>query len=83
MKIHREVTAQVKVNVVEPLGNDMDAYIDTPLHQHKICRVEADPSLKGGATATLFVDPSRVHVFEPGVVGRNLGLAEGAVSKVA
>ena len=77
------VPVQVRVNVVEPLGNDMDAYIDTPLHTHKICRVEADPSVKGGATATMFIDPSRVHVFEPGVVGRNLGLGDGAASKVA
>jgi multiple sugar transport system ATP-binding protein len=77
------VPVQVKVNVVEPLGNDMDAYIDTPLHSHKICRIEADPDLKGGITATLFVDPSRVHVFEPGVVGRNLGLGDTVVSKVA
>jgi len=85
--LHQTATAnvpvQVKVTVVEPLGNDMDAYIETPLHQHRICRVEADPSLKGGVTTTLFVDPTRVHVFEPGVVGRNLGLDMGMVSKVA
>jgi multiple sugar transport system ATP-binding protein len=77
------VPVQAKVNVVEPLGNDMDAYIDTPLHQHKICRVEAEANFKGGMTATLFIDPTRVHVFEPGVVGRNLGLGDVVMSKVA
>jgi len=85
--LHPSATATlpvtVKVNVIEPLGNDMDAYIDTPLHPHKICRVEADPSLKAGATTTMYVDPSRVHVFEPGVVGRNLGLADERISQVA
>jgi multiple sugar transport system ATP-binding protein len=68
------VAVSTKVNVVEPLGNDMDAYIDTALHQHKIVRVEADASLKGGEARTLHVDARRVHVFEPGVVGKNLTL---------
>lgn len=77
------VPVQAKINVVEPLGNDMDAYIDTPLHHHKICRVEAEANFKGGMTATLFIDPTRVHVFEPGVVGRNLGLGDAVMSKVA
>jgi multiple sugar transport system ATP-binding protein len=66
--------AGVKINVIEPLGNDMDAYIDTPLSQHKVMRVEADPSLKGGTVVDLHVDTAKVHVFEPGVVGKNLTL---------
>ncbi len=77
------VPVQVKVAVVEPLGNDMDAYIETPLHQHKIVRVEADPHLKGGVSATMFIDSTRAHVFEPGVVGRNLGLEMAPMSNVA
>ncbi|MCS7033000.1 MAG: TOBE domain-containing protein [Phycisphaerae bacterium] len=77
------VPVPVKVNVVEPLGNDMDAYIDTALHVHKICRVEADPSLKAGSATTLYIDPSRVHIFEPGVLGRNLALTQSAMGKVA
>jgi len=64
----------VKVNVIEPLGNDMDAYIETPLHQHKVMRVEADPALVGGTTVDLHVDAAKIHVFEPGVVGKNLTL---------
>jgi multiple sugar transport system ATP-binding protein len=50
------------------------ADISTPLHDHKIVRVEADPSLKAGAGVQLNVDPRRVHVFEPGVTGKNLSL---------
>ncbi|MFT3785860.1 MAG: sn-glycerol-3-phosphate ABC transporter ATP-binding protein UgpC [Tepidisphaeraceae bacterium] len=75
------VTIPVKVNIVEPLGNDMDAYVSTALHEHKTVRVEADPSLTGGKTIDLHVDPNRVHVFEPGVVGRNLTIR--STSKVA
>jgi len=71
---HNSVKVPVKVTVVEPLGNDMDAYINTPLHDYKIVRVEADPSLKAGVSLDLFVDASRVHVFEPGVTGKNISL---------
>jgi multiple sugar transport system ATP-binding protein len=73
----------VNVLVVEPLGNDMDAYFDTSLHKHKVCRVEADPALKSGVQVMLHVDPSRVHVFEPGVVGRNLTLNHPAGAAAA
>jgi multiple sugar transport system ATP-binding protein len=62
------------VNVVEPLGNDMDAYITTPLHTYKVARVEADPSLKAGSQVGLWVNPAKVHVFEPGPTGANLSL---------
>ncbi len=64
----------VKINVVEPLGNDMDAYVSTALSDHKIVRVEADPSLKSGVSLHLHVDPKRLHVFEPGVTGKNISL---------
>ena len=67
-----KVTA--RVDVVEPLGNAMDAYLSTALHGHKIARLEADPSLKAGTSLDLFVDPSRVHLFEPGPIGKNLTL---------
>jgi multiple sugar transport system ATP-binding protein len=72
--IQESVVVDAKVNVVEPLGNDMDAYISTPLHDHKIMRVEADLNVKPGVALRLFVDPNRVHVFEPGVTGKNLTL---------
>jgi multiple sugar transport system ATP-binding protein len=66
----------IKVNVVEPLGNDMDLYIDTPLHPHKIVRVEAEPDIGSGTQLTLHVDPMRVHLFEPGVTGKNISLPQ-------
>jgi multiple sugar transport system ATP-binding protein len=68
------VQIPVKVNVVEPLGNDMDAYVDTPLHTHKIVRVEADLSFKSGTQRDLFVDARKLHLFEPGVTGKNISL---------
>jgi multiple sugar transport system ATP-binding protein len=70
------VSIDVKVNVVEPLGNDMDAYVTTALHENKVVRVEADPSLKSGVSRELFIDPRKVNVFEPGVVGKNLTIRQ-------
>src|SRR5262245_27245933 len=35
----------VRVSVTEPLGNDMDVYMSTPLHDHVVGRVEAQSGL--------------------------------------
>jgi len=64
----------VKLNVVEPLGNDMDVYMDTALHDHVVGRIEARSGLQAGTTVTMYVDLRRVHFFEPGAEGANLGL---------
>jgi multiple sugar transport system ATP-binding protein len=66
---------KVKLNVVEPLGNDMDVYMSTNLHDHVVGRVEATQQLQMGQEATVFVDLNKVHLFEPGATGMNLSLA--------
>src|SRR6266550_1303923 len=66
---------QVKLNVVEPLGNDMDVYMSTNLHDHVVGRIEATQQLQMGQEATVFVDLNKVHLFEPGATGMNLSLA--------
>jgi multiple sugar transport system ATP-binding protein len=76
------VALNLKVNVVEPLGNDMDIYMSTNLNDHVVARVESESaqegSLGGGfradAQATLYVDLRKVHFFEPGETGMNLSL---------
>ena len=65
----------VTLNVVEPLGSDMDLYMDTPHTPHVVARVEARQDLEMGGAATVHVDVDAVHVFEPGEFGLNLGLA--------
>jgi multiple sugar transport system ATP-binding protein len=67
---------RVKLNVVEPLGNDMDVYMSTNLHDHVVGRVEASQGLQMGQEATVYVDLSRVHLFEPGATGMNLSLSK-------
>jgi multiple sugar transport system ATP-binding protein len=65
----------VTLNVVEPLGNDMDVYMKTPLHDHVVGRVEATAGLQMDSQATVYVDARRLHFFEPGETGMNLTLA--------
>ena len=65
------------IEVIEPLGNQMDTYLSTAFHTHKTARIEADPDIVAGGNVTFNVDPRRVHVFETGPTGRNLSLAKG------
>jgi multiple sugar transport system ATP-binding protein len=68
------VSVQVKLNVVEPLGNDMDVYMSTTFHDYVVGRVEAEGGLQMGTTATVYADVRKAHFFEPGVTGLNLSL---------
>jgi len=75
---------KVQLNVIEPLGNDMDIYMDTRLHKHVVGRVEATQGLEMNTQATVYVDLRKVHFFEPGATGMNLSLAnEPAAHAVA
>jgi multiple sugar transport system ATP-binding protein len=74
------VPLNVKFNVVEPLGNDMDIYMSTTLHDHLVGRVEATAGLQMDKQATVYVDARRLHFFEPGETGMNLTLSGEASS---
>ena len=64
----------VKVTVIEPLGSDMDVYMQTNLHEQVVGRVEARRDLKVDTMATFHVDLRKIHLFEPGEPGMNLSL---------
>ena len=74
---------KVKLNVVEPLGNDMDVYMSTALTDHVVGRVEATSGLQMGQEATVYVDLAKVHFFEPGATGMNLSIANEPAHAVA
>jgi multiple sugar transport system ATP-binding protein len=65
---------KVRLNVIEPLGNDMDVYMSTALHEQVVGRLEARMGLQAGAEATVYVDLRKAHFFEPGETGMNLSL---------
>ncbi len=62
----------VHVTVTEPLGEKMDLYARTDKHPHIVARVDADRTLDAGHDVQLHLDMRKVHVFEPGEIGRNL-----------
>jgi hypothetical protein len=73
----------VTLNVVEPLGNDMDVYMNTTLHDHVVGRVEATAGLQMDTQTTVYVDARRLHFFEPGETGMNLTLSGQTQSAVS
>ncbi len=77
----------VRVSVTEPLGNDMDVYMSTTLHDHVVGRVEAQvggqSSVAMNSQITVYVDLRKVHFFEPGVTGMNLSLKNELAAAVA
>jgi multiple sugar transport system ATP-binding protein len=62
----------VKINVIEPLGSEMDVYMSTIHNESVVGRVEAQAGLERDTQVTAYVDVRKVHVFEPGETGMNL-----------
>ena len=77
------VTLDADLNVIEPLGNDMDLYLTTPHHPHVVARVESSSDVKAGTRVKMYVDLPKVHFFEPGVTGANLSLSQEQTHAVA
>jgi len=67
-----------QISVVEPLGEKMDLYVSTPQHPDLVARVDASRDLAAGQNVSLHLDMRKVHVFEPGDDGANLGTARAA-----
>jgi len=74
---------KVKLNVIEPLGNDMDLYLETALHDHVVARVEAHAGLQVGSQVPVHVDLGKIHFFEPGETGMNLSLVNESAHAIA
>lgn len=62
----------VQIRVMEPLGERMDIYCFTPQQPKIIARIEAHRGLQDGQNILLHVDTERIHLFEPGEMGKNL-----------
>lgn len=52
----------------------MDVYLRTSKRDHIVARIDARPGLKEGQSVAMYVDVSRVHVFEQGETGSNVTL---------
>ena len=79
-----ENSLSAKVVVMEPLGDKVDIYLSLGDNQGEImdrllvCRADAHEfgKIKANDIITLFVDLSRVHVFESGDNGMNVTLSQ-------
>ena len=64
-------TIQLTVDVIELLGDTMDVVCSTPSGRQVNARLKAQP-LNEGRVVSMRIDRDRIHLFEPGVRGRNL-----------
>jgi multiple sugar transport system ATP-binding protein len=63
---------ELKVRVVEPLGESMDLFVTSKTGTQLVARVAAHDRAKPGDAVRFFIDPSGVHYFEPGEFGASL-----------
>lgn len=73
----------VQLTLIEPLGNDMDIYMTTSLHDHVVGRVEAQAGMAVNTQVTMYVNLRKIHFFEPGDAGRNLSLVNEKAHAIA
>ncbi|MCK6484765.1 MAG: sn-glycerol-3-phosphate ABC transporter ATP-binding protein UgpC [Phycisphaerae bacterium] len=81
-----ETTAGLKahVAVVEPLGDVMDVFLSTSVHEGLVARISARTRMAEGQVVPLVIDMLGSHLFEPGATGANVSLAANeATSRVA
>ena len=64
---------ELKVEVVEPLGDRMDVYARTAAGRRMVARVDALTEVKAGEMRRFAVDEGRMHVFEAGEFGKRVG----------
>ncbi len=69
------------VSMVEPLGDEKDVHLETGDGRQVVARVPSHTEVTEGSRVSVFPDASRVHVFEPGDPGLNVGLnGQGAAA---
>jgi len=76
----RHNTLDVKVNLVESLGDEHEVHLSTERHPQIVARTGAHGAFTPGTVKEVYVDLDRVHFFEPddaasGTLGANLCLA--------
>ncbi|MBN1554450.1 MAG: sn-glycerol-3-phosphate ABC transporter ATP-binding protein UgpC [Phycisphaerae bacterium] len=54
----------VTVRVIEPLGEKMDMFADTPKFPHIVSRVDARTDVEADTKLNLYLDMNRVHIFD-------------------
>ena len=63
---------QLEIRITEPLGDRIDVYGRTADGHDLIARVSTDRDLSPGMSVQVHIEPSCVHLFEPGEYGRHI-----------
>ena len=63
---------EVRVNVVEPLGDTIDIHGATNAGSPVVARIPATHAVAAGQPARFTLDPESIHLFEPGEFGASL-----------
>jgi multiple sugar transport system ATP-binding protein len=69
-------TVLAKVNVIEPVGNRTEIYLTHPTGQKFIAGIDPHTKLQIDNEVKMYIDPERIHIFEPGETGRNVTLSD-------
>lgn len=69
-------TISAKVNIIEPVGNTMDVYLTHTSEQKFIVGINPKIKLQVKSQVKMYIDPERIHFFEPGETGRNVTLSD-------
>jgi multiple sugar transport system ATP-binding protein len=62
----------MKVTLVQPLGDRMDVYLETPSHPRVVAQTPAHADLRPGDNLPVYFDPARLHFFELGAAGKRI-----------
>jgi multiple sugar transport system ATP-binding protein len=68
----RDSGLDVKVDVIEFLGDKTEVYVSTPRHPHVVAHLDAGRNLTRGMAVRLYLDPRRLQFFEGGGEGKTL-----------
>ena len=70
----KQNTITAKVQIVEPLGDRMDVYLDTIQGHRFIANIDPHIVIKAGDSIQMHIDIEKIHIFEPGDTGKNVSL---------
>jgi multiple sugar transport system ATP-binding protein len=62
----------MKIRLIQPLGDTMHIHLATGRHPQIVANLSAFSGLAVGQTLPIFFDPSRLHFFEKGELGKSL-----------
>ena len=64
----------VIIGIIEPLGDRMDVYMATRADEKMIANIDPHVKITTDDKITMYLDTNKIHIFEPGDLGINVGL---------